>query len=110
MHSHAGHRNGIRNALSLVVPVRPVRLLALLASLAAVLVLLAGERGPGELPRHEVLFGVMAYVIGPGGLAVASTTLLSQRSLWQIPVALATYLLSVAAFILFAVNVGAIAP
>ena len=92
-----------------VVPNRPVRLLALLASLVAALVVLSGKRGPGSLPENELLFGLMSYLVGPGGLSVAAATMLPRHSPWVIPLALAAYGLGLVAYMLFAVNVGAIA-
>lgn len=62
------------------MPPRPERLVGLLASLVAALVVLAGERSPGESPHHELLFGLMIYLVGPGGLSVASITLVSRAS------------------------------
>jgi hypothetical protein len=97
-------------ALPVVIPPRPLRLVGLLISLGAALVLLATRSESGGFPRKDLLYALLAYLFGPGGLSLAAITFLPPRSKWLFPAVVASYLLGLGIFLVLAVNLGAISP
>lgn len=104
--SGEGSRN--RSVLSRSVPAKLLRLSGFFVSAATVVLLWALRQPAGGLPRRELLFGLLVYVLGPGGLTVAAASLVSGRPGWMVVLTVATYIVGLALFLVYAVNVRAI--
>lgn len=99
-----------RRVLSRVLPAKPLGFIGLFMSVVAAVLLWAWREPADGLPQHELLFGLMIYVLGPGGLTLAASSLVSGRPRWMVPAAVATYVAGIALFLIYAVNVGSISP
>ena len=91
------------------LPAKAVRLSGCFVSFSAAVLLWTLREPAGGLPQHELWFSLLVYVLGPGGLAVAASSVVSDRPGWMVVVAVATYVVGLALFLIYAVNLRTIA-